>query len=320
MSNNDLDSAGLSGLDLNKVRTFAAIADHGGVSAASRRLHLTRSAVSHSLSALESALGTALFARVGRGLVLTGEGRALLAAWQDVAERLERVLGDLAEGRREVRGSVQLGLYLGFSRLRLASVIEGFVAEHAAAVVRLRYHPQAELVDLLLAGRIDMSLSLRPAREDSSQLASAKLFEQTLVLASRKRPRVRRLDFEAIAALPVVDYFRGEPLIDRWVAHHYPRDARPPGVRGAAPRLFPRERVRVWAASTDLALELTLRGVGACVLPEDLVEPHRKRGDLVVLRGSGRPLRDRVWLNSLPGRRGPLVKQRFREALAAGLG
>jgi DNA-binding transcriptional LysR family regulator len=307
-SNNHSGRPDLAALDLNKLRTFAAIAEHGGVTAAARHLHLTRSAVSHSLASLEASLGVQLFLRVGRGLVLTEEGRGLVRAWQEVAERLSGVVEELAAGQRAVRGPVHLGLYLGFSRLRMAGVIQRFVAEHPEATVRLVYQSQSDLVDLLLAGRIDMSLSLRPGRDDSSQLASVKLFEQTLVLAARSRPRARRVDFAALCELPVIDYFRSEPLIDRWVAHHYP------GER------FPRERVRVWAASTDLALELALRGVGACVLPEDLVDPHRRRGDLVVLRGSGRALRDSVWLNGVPGRGGGLVKQKLREALVEGLG
>ena len=298
----------LGQLDLNKLRTFAAIAEHGGVTAAARRLHLTRSAISHSLTTLEESLGVALFHRVGRGLVLTDEGRALERAWREVAERLSGAVDDLAAGQHTVRGPVRLGLYLGFSRLRLAGVIEGFVREHPAATVRLVYDDQAELVDGLLDGRLDMTLSLRPAREDSAQLASRKLFDHTLVLAAARRPRTRKRGFDMIGALPIVDYFRAEPLIDRWVDHHYPGQR----VR--------RRNVRVWAQSTDLALELACRGVGACVLPEDLVAPHVKRGELVVLRGSGRRLRDSVWLNALPGRPGPLVKQAFREALAEGLG
>lgn len=307
-SNSQAAPGGFGGIDLNKLRTFAVIAESGGVTAAARSLHLTRSAISHSLAGLEASLGLPLFLRVGRGLVLTAEGRALLRAWQDVAERLGSTVDELAVGQREVRGTVQLGVYLGFSRLRLAAVIDRFCCEHAAATVRLVYQPQAELVDLLLQGRIDMSLSLRPAREDSSQLASLKLFDHTLVLAVRTRPGARKLDFATIAGLPVVDYFRSDPLIDRWIDHHYP------GQR------FPRAGVRVWAASTDLALELVLHGVGACVLPEDLVAPHRERGDLIVLRGSGPPLRDSVWLNGVPGGRGGLARQRFREALIEGLG
>lgn len=309
MKSNGLPApVGLEDLDLNKLRTFAVIAEQGGVAAAARRLHLTRSAVSHSLAALEGSLGVPLFLRVGRGLVLTAEGRALLRSWQEIAGRLRVAVDDLSLGQREVRGTVHVGLFLGFSRLRVAAVLERFCGEHPGATVRLVYQPQAELVDGLLQGRIDMSLSLRPAREDSTQLASQKLFDHTLVLAARKRPSRRRLDFAAIAALPLVDYFRGEPLIDRWIAHHYP------GER------YPRAGVRVWAASTDLALELALRGVGACVLPEDLVEPHRARGDLVVLRGSGVPLLDSVWLNGVPGGRGGLARQTLRAALIEGLG
>ena len=56
------------------------------------------------------------------------------------------------------------------------------------------------------------------------------------------------------------------------------------------------------------------------MLPEDLVEPHRARGDLIVLRGSGVPLLDSVWLNGVPGGRGGLARQTLRAALIEGLG
>ena len=46
----------LEQVDLNKLHTFFAVAEHGGVTAAARRLALTPSAVSQSLSGLESAL------------------------------------------------------------------------------------------------------------------------------------------------------------------------------------------------------------------------------------------------------------------------
>ena len=302
------DRNDLADLDLNKVRTFAAIAEHGGVTAAARRLGVTRSAVSHSLTALEGSLGAALFLRVGRRLVLSDEGRALQRAWGEAAQALTGALDGLAARQQEVRGPVRLGLYLGFSRLRLAGVIEGFVDEHPEATVRLRYHDQAELVEALLTGRLDLTLSLRPAREDSSQIRSTELFEQTLVLAAAPGLLGRARGLAALRRLPIIDYFRAEPLIDRWVGHHYP------GER------WDRRRVRVWAASTDLALELACRGVGACVIPDDLVEPHRRRGELKAIRGSGRPLRDRVWLNALAGRAGPRVQSRFRDALVAGLG
>ena len=72
----------------------------------------------------------------------------------------------------------------------------------------------------------------------------------------------------------------------------------------------------VWTGSgTDLALELTLRGVGACVLPRDLVEPYRKRGELKVVRGKRATLRDGIWLNEIESVRTSLIQSAFKEAL-----
>ena len=67
----------LDKLDLNRVYTFFAVAEYGGISGAARRLSRTRSTVSQSLSALEASLERRLFDRVGWRLVLTREGQLL---------------------------------------------------------------------------------------------------------------------------------------------------------------------------------------------------------------------------------------------------
>lgn len=62
---------------LNALRAFEATARLAGVSAAAKELHVTHGAVSRQIRALEDALGQPLFARQGRGLVLTAAGRQL---------------------------------------------------------------------------------------------------------------------------------------------------------------------------------------------------------------------------------------------------
>jgi DNA-binding transcriptional LysR family regulator len=277
----------LGRLDLNKLLTFLAIAEAGGVSAAARRLFRTRSAVSHSLGALEAQLGIALFHRVGKRLVATHEGKLLRRAVADARDRLGGALGDLLEGGAELRGPVRVGLFVGFSRFRLAGAIEAFLRAHPRAPVRVAFGPQAWLAEELLAAKLDLTLSLRPAREQAPQIRSEKLFEQTLALAVRELPRRGPLDFTAVSRLPIVDYYQSDPLIDRWTRHRH------------GGKRVPRERLRAFAASTDLALELVLRGVGAAVLPEDLAEPYRRRRELTLIAGPRAPLRDDVWLNEL---------------------
>lgn len=64
-------------LDLNLLRVFAVVADAGSVTAAADRLYLTQPAVSAALRRLRDAVGAPIFARQGRGLVLTARGQRL---------------------------------------------------------------------------------------------------------------------------------------------------------------------------------------------------------------------------------------------------
>lgn len=80
---------------LNSLRAFEAAGRHLSLSRAAEELHVTPAAVSHQVKALEEVLGTALFRRAGRNLVLTEPGQLLLPSLSDgldrLAEGVERV-------------------------------------------------------------------------------------------------------------------------------------------------------------------------------------------------------------------------------------
>jgi DNA-binding transcriptional LysR family regulator len=293
----------LNNVDLNKLLTFQVIADAGTVTLAARRLALTRSAVSHSLRTLEAQLGISLFHRVGKALILTQQGKLLRHAMKDLRQKLDDTLEELSGLGREVRGAVRMGLFLGYSRFQLTRVVASFVERHGAAHVRLVYGPQSWLMEQLLAGKLDMALSLRPTGEPASRIRSEKLSVRPLVLAMQKQHRRVPRDFTGICKLQIVDYYQSDPLIDRWTRHHF------------GGRRVPAERVRVWAANTDLVLELVLSGTGAAVLPEDVARPFERKRQLAVIPGVAEPLLDHVWLNELRGARPGLAQAAFRQEL-----
>jgi DNA-binding transcriptional LysR family regulator len=66
-------------MDLRHTRTFVTVAELGTVSRAAQRLHIAQPALSRQISDLEQELGLKLFDRVGRRLLLTGEGEQLLS-------------------------------------------------------------------------------------------------------------------------------------------------------------------------------------------------------------------------------------------------
>src|SRR4029079_12756794 len=76
-------------LDLNLLRVFVVVAQTQSVTRAAARLYLTQPAVSAAMRRLADSVGTPLFARSGRGLVLTERGSRLLAV---VAPQLEEMV------------------------------------------------------------------------------------------------------------------------------------------------------------------------------------------------------------------------------------
>lgn len=84
-------------MDIREVQTFVAVADLGTVSKAAELLHITQPALSRQIANLESDLGLKLFDRVGRRLLLTGEGSQLLKECRGLLNYF-RAVREQAEG------------------------------------------------------------------------------------------------------------------------------------------------------------------------------------------------------------------------------
>src|SRR6266404_1111535 len=292
----------LKELDLNKLHVFAAVAEHGGVSRAAAELGRTPSAVSQSVTALEDVLGVKLFDRIGKRLVLTRGGQLLHADVREHHAALQRTVDTLRNDAGDVRGAVRVGVYLGFPRLRLVTFLTRFRARHPNVELRIVYAPQEDLSARLLRGRLDFAFALRPRTDTHAALTSTQLFEETLLLVSSRRFFRRGFTLEALAWSPVVDYYQSGPLIERWLAHHY-------GARA------PRPTVAIWAATTDLVLDLVLTHAGVGVLPRTVATPYLRRRRLVAHRTPRPALTDWIWLNEVRGAYRDRALTTFRDAV-----
>lgn len=95
-------------LDLTALRSFAMVAETGGVTRAAGLLNLTQSAVSMQIRRLEESLDLALFSRVARRLVLTAEGEQLLGYARRMLETNDEALARLTCASFE--GEIRLGV------------------------------------------------------------------------------------------------------------------------------------------------------------------------------------------------------------------
>src|SRR5258705_12004514 len=109
-------------LEVRHLRLVRAVAAFGGLTSAGRELHLTQSALSHQLRDVETRLGTPIFLRVGKRMVLTSAGERLLRSAEEILGTLERteaaIRGLAAVGRGRLR--VSTGSYTQYHWLPLA--------------------------------------------------------------------------------------------------------------------------------------------------------------------------------------------------------
>lgn len=95
--------------ELRQLRAFVAIVEEGSFTLAARRIHLTQSAVSHSLRALEEQMGCSLVDRSNRRVVATPEGELLLIRCRRVLHEIEQVERDLDGLRKWGQTRIRIG-------------------------------------------------------------------------------------------------------------------------------------------------------------------------------------------------------------------
>ena len=107
-------------MDWDKLRIFHAVADAGSLTHAGDTLHLSQSAVSRQIRALEESFNATLFHRHARGLILTEQGELLFDATKSMNKRLEAASARIKDSEEEVFGELRVTTTTGFGTLWLA--------------------------------------------------------------------------------------------------------------------------------------------------------------------------------------------------------
>lgn len=146
-------------MTLEQLRIFVAVAERLHVTRAAEALHLTQSAVSAAVSALETRHAVTLFDRVGRRIELTEAGRLFLEEARGVLARAaaaERVLDELAG---LARGTLTLCASQTIANYWLPARLVAFRRAHPAIAVQVAIGNTAEVAKAVLDGTADLGLA-----------------------------------------------------------------------------------------------------------------------------------------------------------------
>lgn len=135
-------------LDWDKLRIFHAVAEAGSFTHAGESLRLSQSAISRQISALEDSLGTPLFHRHARGLVLTEQGERLYETVKEINVKLVSTEAMIAESKGKPEGPLRITCTTGLGSTWLTPRIREFIERY----------PEIEVTLLLDDNELDLNM------------------------------------------------------------------------------------------------------------------------------------------------------------------
>jgi DNA-binding transcriptional LysR family regulator len=170
----------------NQLKTFLAVVDSGSVSEAADLLFVSPPAVSAALASLQSELGVALLARVGRGVAITPAGAVFAPYARGVLRIADEGMAAAREALDPETGRVRLAAVTTAGEHVLPRFLASFRARHPHAEVSLEVGNRERLWQLLAEREVDLAIGGRPPGGNHFQTRARR--PNVLVLVAAARP------------------------------------------------------------------------------------------------------------------------------------
>jgi LysR family nitrogen assimilation transcriptional regulator len=169
-------------MELRSLQYFVQIADEGSISRAAGKLGVAQPALTRRIKQLETELGAQLLTRLPRGVRLTGPGRDFLEQARKVLVQVSRARDQVRGNARALRGRIVLGTSPTLAPLLLPGCVARARQQCPGIELKVVEGFTPQLLDALLAGRMDLAVMTNPPR--SAALALTPLFSEPLVVVS----------------------------------------------------------------------------------------------------------------------------------------
>jgi DNA-binding transcriptional LysR family regulator len=202
-------------LDLNLVRSFVAVADHGSVTVAAKSLHLTQGAISQQMKRLEESFDCNLFEREGRRLELTQVGERFLGKAKRLLAMNDEIWADVTT--RPLHGPLRLGIPYDLVGTCFPPIFKAFAEGCPYVEISLICGTSPELSKALAGGLLDLAVIEAIADESTGECLRV---ERLVWVGARggnahlKRPLPISMVAESCAFRPVVLHALGKKSLE----------------------------------------------------------------------------------------------------------
>ena len=257
----------------------------GSLTAAAEALHVTQSALSHSMKKLERQLGADIWLREGRGLRLTQAGRYLLAVANRVLPQLNLAGERLRQFAAGERGSLRIGMECHPCYQWLLKVVSPYLAAWPDVDVDVKQKFQFGGIGALFGYEIDLLVTPDPLFKPGLKFEPVFDYEQVLAVAKdHALAAAAHVKPQQIAKEVLITYPVGIERLDI-----YNQFLLPAGVT-------PKRHKTI--ETTDIMLQMVASGRGVAALPRWLVREYAAKLDIVPVRLGARGIAKQIYLGA----------------------
>ena len=262
-------------MEIYQLRSFLAVARLSNLTRAADQLHLTQSAVSKQVKALEAELGVLLFDRRPGGMLLTAAGKLLLAPAEKTLTCAIELKNHASALHGGVAGTVRLATIIDPDSTRLGQFLGNLLQYYPLIQVKLHHGISGWAMERLVAGDVDAGFYLGKVTQSGIGQLRLTTVTYRIVAPLAWAEQMQSATWETIGTLPWVgtpahsSQFR---LVREMLVEH-----------GYEPRIV------VEADQESSMISLVSSGVGLCLMREDLAQRAASNGELAIWDGIRQP-------------------------------
>jgi len=259
-------------MELYQLKGFAAVAEHGHLTRAADRLHVSQPALSAQIKALEDELGVELFERVPTGMALTSAGKHLLPAARSVIAAAQALHSEARTLRGEVAGRVRLGTLADPEFLRLPQLLAGAVERCPLLEIELHHEVSGTAFEKVRDGALDASFYYGDLAHPAVASRMLRRFDFCVVAPAAWRDRVVGATFAALAEEPWI--------LTPPISSHRVLSDRLFGEHGITPATL------IEADNEAVIRSLVVAGLGIALMRDDQAQALVEAGEACVWEGA----------------------------------
>ena len=224
-------------MNINQLKSFVAVAEHGSFTDAAKERFIAQSAVSKHITALETLLGRQLLLRDPHSVRLTAAGEQFYQDCKDVLRRLDTAVDRLEDLSGLVDTRLTVGVFSILSQYA-ATLCRAFLERHPKVELRLEWHEFGDLIRCAEQGALDLAVTIGFAADARGQMRRKTIAPGRLCAVLNADTPLAARESLHLAELRGLDYYCMEPHV---TPDGYVSIMRFLSDRGFHPRMIRRE-------------------------------------------------------------------------------